>query len=656
MRQGFDERTLRLQHRIALAALAASWIVVWRTSFEPFMLVKATAVHLAAVAVLLVALVRLAVTGRVVVPRSGVVYGAAATVVAMVVATATSSVPALSVAGVYGRFSGLALYGAAAVLLLAVARTGDGSRTARWLVTAVALAGGTVGAYALLQAAGVEPFDWVTDYGDATFSFLGNPNFAAATMGIAVPAVIWFALDRNRPPGRRGAAAVGASALVVAIITTESVQGLACAAVGGAVLAVAWALDQPDQRRRAVLAAVAAAGALAVAVGAAAVLRLGAGDVLARAGNVDQRSSYWAAAVDMFLDHPVTGVGLDMYASHYREHRPLEAALELDVGVTADAPHNVVLNMFASGGVVLGLPYLAFLVLTGWALVSGLRTLRGRDRLLVGAVGGVWAAYQVQSMVSIDVPSLAVVHWISAGGIVALRAGAPHVLRLPWAPTEAPRGRGRPKGGAARHRSNARARPAVAIATLVGVVAAVLVVRPVQASVEARTAEANRQAGELRPAFDAATRAIERAPWRSDYWSLRATILYEGDEPERALADMLEALEREPRDMTLLVNCGRIALDAGDVDRAGRCFTTAVSVEPQAPELLIEVAEFEAEHGDADRAVALAEQATGSRRAHRVPDEWWTVLGDALTAAGDTGAAADAYAQRDEPVVGPTGP
>lgn len=133
------------------------------------------------------------------------------------------------------------------------------------------------------------------------------------------------------------------------------------------------------------------------------------------------RRYYWEAGVAMFLDDPVAGVGPGRYGANYRAFRTEEAALNSgEFTVSADAAHSVPLDMFAQGGLLAGLAYLVVVGLIAGVIISGFRRLEGRDRLLLGAFAGAWAAYQVQSLVSIDVAPLAAAHWLLAGAIVAI--------------------------------------------------------------------------------------------------------------------------------------------------------------------------------------------------------------------------------------------
>jgi O-antigen ligase len=117
----------------------------------------------------------------------------------------------------------------------------------------------------------------------------------------------------------------------------------------------------------------------------------------------------------MLGDRPLFGFGLASFEGWFYAYRPVAVAVADGFRRSTDAPHSVPLEMLASGGLLLGLAYLALVGVTGWALIRGLRHRAGVERVLLAGLGGAWLAYQVQSLVSIDVPPIAVLHYALAG-------------------------------------------------------------------------------------------------------------------------------------------------------------------------------------------------------------------------------------------------
>lgn len=74
------------------------------------------------------------------------------------------------------------------------------------------------------------------------------------------------------------------------------------------------------------------------------------------------RYYFWQAAINMFINSPIYGVGLDSYGDWYRYSRSDAAYFGGDVGETSDSAHNLLLDYGATGGIFLFLFGLLFLV------------------------------------------------------------------------------------------------------------------------------------------------------------------------------------------------------------------------------------------------------------------------------------------------------
>ena len=179
-----------------------------------------------------------------------------------------------------------------------------------------------------------------------------------------LPAAFAVALSRAPREWRigAGAAAVVGTAALAATFTRSAWIG------GFVALIVVTAIARP--RGLAVLALVAV---LAVAVAPASYRdRLASALDPSHATNVERRHM-WSAGVRMFLDHPITGIGLQDLHAAYDRYRPPEAR------EGAGHLHNVYVQIAATMGIV-GLLAFAWLYGTLFRLSSGsLAVRRGRD-------------------------------------------------------------------------------------------------------------------------------------------------------------------------------------------------------------------------------------------------------------------------------------
>jgi tetratricopeptide (TPR) repeat protein len=171
-------------------------------------------------------------------------------------------------------------------------------------------------------------------------------NTFAGFLALVVPGFVGYVLDRLRS-GDRGKAFLGASALWVAgalacLLLTYSKGGWVAFGVG--MLAFCAVLGKDLLRRHArLLLGVAAAAVAAFALLLA--LRIVPTQIFRDAiPSLGVRAGYWRGAMDMALDHPLGGVGLATFGSHYPRYRPL-------LGHPAQEAHNDYLQVLAELGV-----------------------------------------------------------------------------------------------------------------------------------------------------------------------------------------------------------------------------------------------------------------------------------------------------------------
>lgn len=194
---------------------------------------------------------------------------------------------------------------------------------------------------------------------------LGDPNFWAQSLLVALPLALWLARDARSRAGRL--AAVAATGVIgVGIISTQSRGGLIALFVG--VSAFVWLVGGRARLLLAVLPIV-VAGVLATSDAGSRFEQLR--DLAQPREAVDPsirgRLSEDLAAVEMFSDHPLIGLGAGQYTPHYAQYA---TRIGLDERRERE-PHNSYLEMAAESG-VLGLA--AFLGLLGTMIVTSLRS------------------------------------------------------------------------------------------------------------------------------------------------------------------------------------------------------------------------------------------------------------------------------------------
>lgn len=637
----FVAATLRWQRLILAVVLAAAALFFTRATYDVFNTAKATVIALGALAIVAVGVVRISRTRRVVVPATRVWLAVGGFLLALVAATVVSPTPLWSVVGRPGRHTGLAMYAVYAVLLAAAVRLYARESPAH-LVKALVITAVPVSLYGLAQAAGIEPFGWdAVEGGPQVFSTFGNANFFSAWLAIIVPLAVWGALTRTWPAPARAASGLLAAVAVVAADASHSLQGPVAAAAGTALVGAVWLFTAGGVVRRIRGPLVAAAAGAVVAIGAALATGVGpsAGVREGVASSLGSRLPKWQVALDIFRDRPLFGVGLGNYGSWFHTYRPESEAVR-GLARSVDAPHNVFLDMLASGGILLFVAYLSVVAVTGWALVVGLRRLAGEERLLLAAFGGAWLAYQVQSLVSIDVPPLAVLHWVLAGVIIAVGANPPLRERpLPGAPPLPSTRPGRKRK--APPVPLVPAHPGVVAGLVVGLIAGLWAATlPIRADAAAMDGVGHGRAGNSRGATDSYRRASDLARWEPRYPGMLGGAYNELHLPDRAYDAYLEAVRRDPRSLTATLNLARVAVIMDRHDVAGRWYARVLEIDPTTPAVLAEVGRYRLTQGQAESATGLLERAVGLRDDQA---EWWVTLGQARSAEGDEQGARQAF-------------
>ncbi len=133
--------------------------------------------------------------------------------------------------------------------------------------------------------------------------------------------------------------------------------------------------------------------------------------------SVSLRGQYWYAGWKMGAENPFSGVGMDSIGEWYRRTRG-ERSIELPgLNTVVNASHNVPIDMFAFGGWLLLVSYLAIVVL---ASISAIRILLRRENpdFLFIALLVAWMGYQLQSIISINQIGLAIWGWVLSGVLI----------------------------------------------------------------------------------------------------------------------------------------------------------------------------------------------------------------------------------------------
>jgi O-antigen ligase len=257
---------------------------------------------------------------------------------------------------------------------------------------------------------------WNNIYGQILGTF-GNPNFIGAFLGMVIVGFAAQALQPNLKASFRILIFALSFLAFLEILASKAIQGLVVTFGGLAIVLFYW-LRSRITSKIILPTYVVLVTTLGVIAGLGALQKGPLASVIYKR-SVSLRGSYWDAGIEMGLDNLVTGVGMDAYGNNYRRYRSLNAFTDMPGPETiSNAAHNVVIDIFAFGGLPLLFAYLLMIGVTLASIIRFTRRNKHYDFLFV-AMTSVWICYQVQSLISINQIGLAVWGWLLSGALIA---------------------------------------------------------------------------------------------------------------------------------------------------------------------------------------------------------------------------------------------
>ena len=312
--------------------------------------------------------------------------------------------------GVFGRNTGLLAYLSLVLALVSTAAINNLAAYRRVLYSLI-LTAVIMSIYCLIQIFGEDPIQW--SYFD-TFGTLGNINFLSAFLGLSSIVALNLLLDVSLSIAIRALLMVKVVVDMLIVISTESIQGVMIF-IFGTVFSVAMYIVKKKFRLWK-----AAFICLSLAVGSFTVLTvfgLRNSGPLAKylfQPSVVFRGDYWHAGIELTSRFPILGAGFDSYGDYYREVRGEISTLRTGPDRISNTAHNIFLDISSSGGLPLIIVYLLIMFLTLKKSISLFRSSRSFDPIH-SALFSAWAAYQIQSLVSINQLGVGIWGFIFAG-------------------------------------------------------------------------------------------------------------------------------------------------------------------------------------------------------------------------------------------------
>jgi O-antigen ligase len=313
--------------------------------------------------------------------------------------------------GTYGRNTGFIAYLSLSFLLLASLVSSSKLLLKRYVVALIG-SGAILALYGVAQSRGYDFYEFDLGIGTRIFGSFGNSNFQSAYMGITAAASLTLVIYSKIKIYHK-AALFAFTCLAIYNVFLSSEQGFFNFVAGIAAATIIYLFKS----RKPIL------GWLALAASSVSgfflllgILNIGPLSEVIYKSSLLTRRFYWQAAVNMMLDHPFFGVGMDGYGDSYFRSRTSEIA-GYNSGIYSDTAHNIPLDIGSNGGFPLLLAYMAIII---FALVSIVRIIKRKTEfdVVFTTIVAAWVAYQAQSLISINQLGLGVWGWSLSGLII----------------------------------------------------------------------------------------------------------------------------------------------------------------------------------------------------------------------------------------------
>ena len=330
--------------------------------------------------------------------------------IGLIISTVATDVKYTAIFGEYHRNNGFLTYFAMVILMTSSSLVFNFNSANRYFKF-FGITGVLLSFYGFLQGLGADPVGWKIDY-NPFITTLGNPNFTSGFLGLSGIAILYLALDSKESKFQIGYC-VGLLANLYILWRSGSIQGVFGFAIGSTamILVKLWNLNKRYGQIGLVLAAIAGTPVVL------AVANVGPLASKLYQGTLRNRFDYWNAAIGMFKDHPILGVGIDRFGEYYRQYAVQNQVVP---GQITDNAHSIYMQLLATGGLTLFIPYILlifFITLIGF---KSLLKHQGVEKFKVSAVFGIWLGTIAINFVTVDNLGVGVWFWITGGLLIAV--------------------------------------------------------------------------------------------------------------------------------------------------------------------------------------------------------------------------------------------
>jgi O-antigen ligase len=322
--------------------------------------------------------------------------------------------------GSQGRNSGIVTLFSFSILFLVTCLKTKYSSAQKFLY-AIPLVGLVNIVYGLAQYLNKDPIDWQNPYSPIVGT-LGNPNFISSHLGLvsAGCVLLIFQLWAQKSPRKILLSLLLLLETILGLFViwkSLSIQGLLVFSI---VIATSLYFCLIVFVRSKLLSVMLGFAGLSIAsVIATGFYGRGPLSATLYRESFVHRSNFWEAGINMLIDRPLTGVGIDQFGDFYRAYRSLYAVQLRGPAVTTDSAHNIPIDIASGGGILPLTFYILVQLLTLGCGIWMIRKMQKIDLVKVATLS-LWLGYQAQTLISINQIGVSIWGWILGGLVVSL--------------------------------------------------------------------------------------------------------------------------------------------------------------------------------------------------------------------------------------------
>ena len=268
--------------------------------------------------------------------------------------------------------------------------------------------------YSLMQASHADPIKWNLAQGHV-FSFLGNPNFLSAFLGMTSSILNVRVLNINISRMNRLISLLGIMLVIFVIIQSGSRQGFIPLFISNVLIIFIWFCDHPKYKK--IRFPFLLISAVCLLLGLIDLLQTSPWKPLIYEESVSFRGDFWRAGFAMAQNNPFFGVGFAGYKDNYLNFRDEVASTRINKENFVDSAHSIFIDAMSSSGFIY---FIVYMVLIFYVTLIGLKNLvkNFESKNDMNLFFAIWLGYLSQALISIETIPIATIGWVSAGLIV----------------------------------------------------------------------------------------------------------------------------------------------------------------------------------------------------------------------------------------------